>query len=614
MISSMIASKKVPSYSDLVAAGNAQVYSPFFLYVTIHSASNLPIKDYTSSDPYVELFVGSNQVEKGGRSPTMFRQLNPSWEWKADPIPLLHLHSPLRVKIFDEDQGERSDFMGQVSVELKDLDKSTGETVTLTLRLRDALDLKEESSSVRLSVMLRRSENIIKVHRPLDSSAKGSRSTISCMTRDYLNQLFEFFDTPSALKHEFLNSNLLIKSNADEYQLYDLVSDAYCLWQQTQSSCSLSKLFRKSGVDEDLHMIDILGKVRKSHQLVRSTTINLHSGHCRRDQITIDNSIQLVFGSGGAMNDGERDRRPDKVTICLPHVHAVWTWVKWLRFLMAMWEGRSTSMMEWAIDQNLSIVTPGATAALYVGGICYRGILKLEFSRPFSLSCVDISTSSELYAVDLERLEALNMSVDSVQPGKQVLRISQLKIYNHNQFDRLALVRAEPTSTAMGSATTTRTTSSSASGTSSSTSSSSVSVGMKSIATKSKDKYRVTIKSAQTWSTLRYAEAENHAEGDMLDVNWHNPIDVDILDHELNPKNTCGLDVLVYRTRNETADELITSQFLPFNSIVRAVHSQVRVGSAPMQVFKTNLKAQQGSLLLAIAAHLSSLLFVCLFV
>ena len=84
----------------------------------------------------------------------------------------------------------------------------------------------------------------------------------------------------------------------------------------------------------------------------------------------------------------------------------------------------------------------------------------------------------------------------------------------------------------------------------------------------------------------------------MLDLNWYNPMDIDILDHEFDPRNTCGLDLLVYKVREDArdSDELISSQFVPFNSIVRAVRSQVRVGSAPMQVFKTNLKAQQGEI------------------
>ena len=84
---------------------------PYSLNVTIHKAENLAIADFTSSDPYVVLLLDEKDI---GRTPTVYRSLNPSWEAKF-VIPLTHIHSTLTFRIFDEDSGKNDDILGVVA-------------------------------------------------------------------------------------------------------------------------------------------------------------------------------------------------------------------------------------------------------------------------------------------------------------------------------------------------------------------------------------------------------------------------------------------------------------------------------------------------------------------
>jgi hypothetical protein len=628
------------------------VFAPFVLTVTIHRANNLPIKDFTSSDPFVEvcfrvvqypvvlmlvdsrravqIHIGSVQVEKGGRSPTISRSLNPVWEWTSDPIPLLHLHSPLILKVFDEDAGEKNDFMGIVSLSLLKLTVDTPQVHEMPLR--DVTDKKNEQGTIRFTTRLDRSKNVIRISRELPSENTVPKR-LTQPTVAYLQALFEHFNTPQALRDEIMRSKLVQIAGVavNEFRLFDLVSDIYCLQQQMQPMCSFPLLLRPSHSLKDLQSLELLGKVRHSHQLTRSTDINLATGKCSRGPVTPNNSISFIFDAPvptasapvsnphmekhaslgrlfGSCHSMHRIPTQQEVTqqehhnikLVFAHVHVAWQWVKWIRFAMSVWmfdtskHNSNTSLVEWAADAGSKIITFGQECRLYVDGQVYRGIVTLDVQiKPNKIICVDSSTGSELYCIDTTHLRAINLSADSFQPGYQVLRISGLHVYNHNLPDRIT---DTPYDADAGETNATG------------------------------DRYRVTLKcrSQHNWVTehlpvsVNSPSAELRARsGDVVDVKWKTPVDFDIHETELALESTAGIDIMLFKTKAEhfsdssgsgengggagpnKHEELVCTQFVPFRTLIRNAHSTTRVCGAELSAVKVNLKSHTGLPLIA---------------
>jgi hypothetical protein len=552
--------------------------------------------DYTSNPSFgvLQIHIGAVQVEKGGRSPTIYRSLNPQWNWTSDPIPLLHLHSPLRLKVFDEDSGEKSDFMGVVTIPLLKLAIDSPQTHELPLR--DLFDSRNEQGTLNLTTYLARSGHNVRICRELHtrSASQSNRREPSEFVRTFLHALFEHFRTPQYLRSEIVKSKLVtvVGVEVNEFILYDIVSDLYCFQQQMKPIPSFPMLLRTHQSLRDMRSLELLGKVRRSHQLVRSTNIDLQTGKCRRGPVVPDNLLTLYFNdlSASPPNASSSALQGGPIKLLFTHVHVLWLWVKWVRFAISFWRAHTDApLLDWVIDSGYRITAQPNECVLYAhnDGRAYHGFMTLDAQKPFRLACIDPNTGSTLFEADLTHLTALNCAADSSQPGAQVLRITGLQVYNHNNIDRLDQLSVKPPMQAWP-------------------------VTGGSI---SSDTYRVTLKcrSAYNWSTEHLTASANASNGQVIDVHWETPVDIDIHGSELKQDSSAGLDIMVFKRKHKSKDllsddggskankvteiasskdEFVCSGFLPFRTLVRNAHSNTRVNSAELSIVKANLKAR----------------------
>ena len=87
-------------------------YSPFELTIIIHNANNLPIADFTTSDPFVEILLGplyqdnEKSFVKKTKTSIVYRNTSPKWEETFTiASEILHLNKALKFAIKDDDKG-----------------------------------------------------------------------------------------------------------------------------------------------------------------------------------------------------------------------------------------------------------------------------------------------------------------------------------------------------------------------------------------------------------------------------------------------------------------------------------------------------------------------------
>jgi len=92
--------------------------SPYILKCIIHRAENLPIADFTTSDPYVQISIGS-RIE--GKTKVIYRNHRaPEWE-EVFIIKMLQRNSILKLKIYDYDKNKDDDLMGITAIDLNEI-------------------------------------------------------------------------------------------------------------------------------------------------------------------------------------------------------------------------------------------------------------------------------------------------------------------------------------------------------------------------------------------------------------------------------------------------------------------------------------------------------------
>ena len=125
-----------------VALGGEMVlpqYETITLLVEIVAGYDLPVGDYTSSDPYVVAMLGHQEVH---RTEVRFRTLNPIWTLKTGSLFLLHIESKrlfieegMNFVVKDYDNLGKHDVLGVCQVDPKVLYKANGERMEFGLGL-----------------------------------------------------------------------------------------------------------------------------------------------------------------------------------------------------------------------------------------------------------------------------------------------------------------------------------------------------------------------------------------------------------------------------------------------------------------------------------------------
>lgn len=90
---------------------------PFTLKIFLHSAENVPVADFTKSDPYFKIFLSSKRI---ATTKVIHRNLNPVWD-EAFPVKLPTTHCEIKFELYDEDPSQNDDFLGDFSIDLSQL-------------------------------------------------------------------------------------------------------------------------------------------------------------------------------------------------------------------------------------------------------------------------------------------------------------------------------------------------------------------------------------------------------------------------------------------------------------------------------------------------------------
>lgn len=138
---------------------------PEQIYLTIHSAKNLPKMDVASAgDPYVIIKYGNIQL----RSPTQTKTSNPEWHFEAD-LKLNNVDKEITVALYDEDKYTKDDFFGDFKLNIDDIIKQ--ETV-----LNQTAKLSKKGEIVYSVSILKQYNRLTDSTVSLDGSAKTANA------------------------------------------------------------------------------------------------------------------------------------------------------------------------------------------------------------------------------------------------------------------------------------------------------------------------------------------------------------------------------------------------------------------------------------------------------
>lgn len=296
--------------------------TPFVLRLRIKSASNLPVADFMSSDPFVKIRLGDKEI---GRTSTINRSLNP--QWNEDFIAsVLHAHVTLELKIYDEDRGQNPDLLGTVSLELKGL---VGRRTDGVYAISNAGTYKV-SASIALVIDFQRNLHLIAL-TPTDSGLAEKRRAVQDMALEPINDLrhdSRWARLPEIVQNTFLDLAVRGYSHYSSSELLeDLLSDVSRLATPTPSVCD--GFIRRSALQLVAQRLDLDTK-KTAHSPCpvepNSLQINLSADGSRFILITLCSRLAVwelarLLRLGYDVSNGCGNKKPSALPspVLIPH-------------------------------------------------------------------------------------------------------------------------------------------------------------------------------------------------------------------------------------------------------------------------------------------------------
>lgn len=404
-------------------SSNDTVIWPFTITVIIHSGTNLPIADITTSDPFVTINVGEKQV---GRTKTVYRNLNPTWE-ESFSCGLTHNNDILYLRVYDEDSN-KSDFLGLVQFDISTL--SLFDTQEFKFPLMQANNVDVTKGKLSFSLCLERNDRVIRILPKKEwlKEEQGNESSstdmtisstlsskISSSSRLLLTEELNRAQIPDnhPLKRTFLLGNHMVNLMhpyfCSRFLLRDLIEDASLLGKFiTSSPPSPSNLLTEA----DLWKLSPLTPSNATNcSLSKGTFVKVppflveNDDHCILRLLTNTESISLTF----------------------VNKFIAWKWVMWLQLARNYWHKllNNEDLPHWASDGRFaSNVVSVITSKKNVTG----GRISLSMKEKFELFYeVDKTMAMKL---DLKTLRSVVVSVDSAPYFSRILRIDFISV-NH---------------------------------------------------------------------------------------------------------------------------------------------------------------------------------------
>lgn len=157
-------------------------HQPYTISVTVFRAENLPVADFTSSDPFVVINIDNTII---GKTKTISRNLNPVWgqygEGEEFRFDSLHVNKTLVFNIYDANTTTDDVLLGTVRVPLNERANSLPENFgkpnlpaqySITLAEKFKGKGKEISSELMVSIVVKKNDSLVRI-KPDSSTATG---------------------------------------------------------------------------------------------------------------------------------------------------------------------------------------------------------------------------------------------------------------------------------------------------------------------------------------------------------------------------------------------------------------------------------------------------------
>jgi hypothetical protein len=384
-------------------ASHNEIHSPYKLQLTIHGAENLPIADWTTSDPFVTITIGG-RLE--GRTKTIYRNRSPLWN-EIFNLKLLHRRSVVVLKIFDEDKGKDDDLLGSVVVDLSEFNlDQTGQKKYAVIGY-GAYDTK--ASKIEISVLIHSNASVIKVvpelngdalppppsdednsPRSPDSTSSDEQSLLAIIAKiKNTNNIVPSESTVNALT-SFITRDKTTYFPPD--LLRDLIQDSNSLVVSQSEAVAFARTSSKT-----IYNRTCLRLVNSSKIIMSTKTTHWHPPLPK-------NTLQINL----CANDSHF------VAIQFHNRLSMWVFTRWIIVLYEYWHGRvkSAALPCWCANNTYS---SNCTVHLSDGS-SVAGRLVLAPMRPYELRVGD-------ERISIDPIHNIIVSADTLVPKTDILDI-----------------------------------------------------------------------------------------------------------------------------------------------------------------------------------------------
>eukprot|EP01035_Chromulina_nebulosa_P026038 gene26038-34035_t len=374
-------------------------YQPYSIAVTVISASNLPVSDFQTSDPYVVVFCGNNRV---GETKTISGNLNPSWGQNGQGekfcFDTLHIHKTLTFNIYDSNTSRSHVLLGVAEIALNGLPSfSHRGKYAIKVVDRFAGTLKDPSELL-VSIVVKK--NVLVHINPDHNHHHHTVATSSIECIDLIKAEMELLSKPvgeviSATIHD------LVTKETETFIDKDFLQD---LFRDVKSIATVSVATKPFPISSSSASYCSW----KDLQLFRRTHLNIFNGR-KIDFMSLSESYFSPIEKNSLQINLSADCKRF-VVLQLTNRYSMWTWAKWLLTLDTAWRNVSP-LPDWAkageFDGQI-IVRSSSDDGVVTG----RGYVTR--TKPYQLKVNDVK-------FDLSSMVNIILSADSERPKAYVL-------------------------------------------------------------------------------------------------------------------------------------------------------------------------------------------------
>lgn len=344
---------------------------PFRLQVTIFYATNLPVADLISSDPFVSLCVGEKQF---GRTKTKFKtHKRPEWN-ETFHTSILFLQQNLVLNIFDDDHlaFKDHDLLGIVTIPLQDLPVNNPTRSIYSITNAGGF---RANSTIEVEIIVSRNYQLISL---LSQSSKllSRHDSLQTMVYESVNEIQDttiWNQSPAIVRQTLLDLALEgYTTYITKEILIDLLTDAL----------TLDPCYRS-----EHHQL-------KDHYLIRNEQVVIGTSS---QPINSPSSRDIIRWSPIAATTLMILCAQNKVImLSFPSKIALWVWVLWLQHAAILWKAEQVVKSKWPIwmtkshgiltQTNVKYRCHPHTNHNHKEGVEQQGTLTLSMDKPFLLA------------------------------------------------------------------------------------------------------------------------------------------------------------------------------------------------------------------------------------